>query len=44
MYAIQRLLGHASIEETIRTYSHFSIEQDRQIANIVNRLNKKRGD
>lgn len=41
MYAIQRLLGHASIEETIRTYSHFSIEQDRQIANIVNRLNKK---
>ena len=41
MYAIQRLLGHASIEETIRTYSHFSIEQDRQIANIVNRLNQK---
>ena len=44
MYAIQRLLGHASIEETIRTYSHFSIEQDRQIANIVNRLNQKGGD
>lgn len=44
MYAIQRLLGHASIEETIRTYSHFSIEQDRQIANIVNRLNQKEGD
>ncbi len=41
MYAIQRLLGHASIEETIRTYSHFSLEQDRQIANIVNQLNKK---
>ena len=44
MYAIQRLLGHASIEDTIRTYSHFSIEQDRQIANIVNRLNQKGGD
>jgi len=41
MYAIQRLLGHASIEETIHTYSHFSPEQDRQIANLANRLNKK---
>ena len=36
MYAIQRLLGHASIDETIRTYSHFSPQQDRQIANLVN--------
>ncbi|MBQ8319156.1 MAG: site-specific integrase [Lachnospiraceae bacterium] len=41
MYAIQRLLGHASIDETIRTYSHFSPQQDRQIANLVNALNQK---
>lgn len=42
MYAVQRLLGHASIEETIRTYSHFSPEQDRQIANLANLLNEKK--
>lgn len=42
MYAIQRLWGHASIDETIRTYSHFSPEQDRQIANLVNQMNIKR--
>ena len=42
MYAIQRLLGHASIEETIHTYSHFSPDQDRQIANLVNRLNENK--
>lgn len=42
MYAIQRLLGHASIEETIRTYSHFSPKQDRQIADLANKLNEKK--
>ena len=34
-------IGHASIDETIRTYSHFSPQQDRQIANLVNALNQK---
>ena len=42
MYAVQRLLGHASIEETIRTYSHFSPEQDKQLANLANQINQKK--